>query len=314
MQGAVNIGESLGDPIVTWLPHLTLIFLLYYQPWRSAARGANIVRVIGLLLGVEIAAALMFPQFVQMPWLWGSVAILHFAWILSAYHEADNHHYLIGYWCIALAVAFAGSGADEAEARMAESARLLIAGCFGAAVIAKMRSKTFRNGSMFATLLMTDPRFATIAVYAGGATGQLIRTHRKAWSAVSSGEQASACAPFPSRLLVTARLITWWAVGIEALVAALYIPSFQGFAGWRESVLAVFVISTFAFVPVPAFGQILVILALAVAGDGGVRVFLLLLTGILPVLSYVPQFLERVTEMQRERRDGGATRLHAVRG
>lgn len=207
--------ELLSAPQVSWVPLVTLVFLLAGQPWQYYQPKGSGALFFGLISAALTVCGLIVPGLVNSPWLWLGLACSYMAWVGCAYFVADNHHYLIGYWCIAVAIALISHDGNEVLRR---SATALIGACFGLAVFAKLLNRDYRNSSFFTWLLIFDPRVRLLASVVGGLTPDVFRRHATAsgrvWMGVSPAESAEV-PPAVRRLAVG---LTWWTVGIEAVV------------------------------------------------------------------------------------------------
>jgi hypothetical protein len=123
---------------------------------------------IGWLRSVVLALAvlaLVLPSLARRRELWLALAALAGWRVVASWPLADNHAYLLGYWCLALAIA--ALDADPRPA-LAWSGRVLIGLVFTLAVLAKAISPDYLDGRFFRVALVTDDRLAPFAQLAGG--------------------------------------------------------------------------------------------------------------------------------------------------
>lgn len=280
-------------PLLTWIPQVTLLFLLGYQPWRNVRNDGTLADLAGVICNLLIVTGLFVSPLATEPLFWLALTATYVTWIGLAYFVADNHHYLIGYWCVSMAIALTADGA-RGEALLARDAGLLTGLCFLFAAASKLSSRRYRDGSFFTQTLISDPRFLLIATYVAGVTDEERRHHAQAWNRVTSAVSAREEAFVPVRLRKTALALTWWTVGTEAIVALMFLIPIEAVVKFRVATLIVFVVTTFTFVRVPAFGQILLIMLLVIAGSEPIRVPLILFAASLTVISYLPSLTNRV--------------------
>lgn len=290
--------ELFRAPRISWVPMVTLVFLLAGQPWRHYRSAGSGARLFGLITAALTACGLIVPDLGYSPWLWLGLVCSYSAWIASVYYFADNHHYLIGYWCVAVALALIAHDPDEVLRR---SATVLVGTCFGLAVLAKMLNRDYRDSTFFTWLLIFDPRVRLLATMVGGLTSDVFRRHATAfgriWMGVSPGESAEV----PRSLRRLALGLTWWTVGIEAIVAAAFLWPGDGLDSVRVTVLMAFAVTTFTFVAVPFFGQILLLMLLAATNSAEVRVIVVMLAAFLTVVSFVPEGLRSARRVLKRR-------------
>jgi hypothetical protein len=178
--------------------------------------GAPTVRV-----GLQALAALglAVPACLRHPGVWAALTALAALRVLVDWSLADNHAYLLAYWCFAITLSLA---ARDPRACLALNARLLVGWAFAFAVLWKLAlSPDYLDGRFFRVAFLTDARFADFARLAGG----LDRDRYEALQAFVHGEPAAggAAVALPARLVVAARVATLWTLAIEAAVALAWL-------------------------------------------------------------------------------------------
>lgn len=271
--------EYLSAPPGMWAPHLTLVLLLFFRPWGQHSPLGTLSSLVGVTYGLCIGTGLVLAPIAKESAFWVVLTTVHFAWVYSAYHVADNHHYLEGYWCLSLALALGRPDLNEA---LTSSATLLIGVVFLLASVWKIVSPSFRTGGFFLYSMFFDKRFLPISVWAGGLSTAVQEDHRRARALAHQGV-AFAPAPVPQRLRALAVGLTWWTILIEMSVAIVFLFPTPFTDGARVAVLVVFCITTYVLVPVPAFGHILVLLLLVSVPDGTLRMWLLVVSCLISV-------------------------------
>jgi len=83
---------------------------------------------------------------------------------LAGWHSADNHKFLIGYWCLAFGCALR---AEQREEALALAARWMVALVFGLAFVWKPTSGDYLDGSFFAYQLLIDRASRTSPICSG---------------------------------------------------------------------------------------------------------------------------------------------------
>jgi hypothetical protein len=290
----VELTQLLSASTLEWIPRLTLLFLLACQPWRVYMPSGTVPNLLGIVTVAMATLGLLLPSLAAAPIFWFTLAAIHLAWVATAYYIADNHHYLQGYWCLAVGIALSVGG-SAGERTLERSAELLVGLSFALAVIMKLVSRSYRAGSFFTAALLSDPRFASMAVYLCGADLEQRSRHLVALSRIRAGVSAREDVAVPRGVWRMALWLTWWTIAIEMVVAILFLAPGEPFEVWRVSALVLFAVTTFVFVPVPSFGEILLIMVLASTSDERLRVYVLLLAIGLALLSFVPQMAQRAT-------------------
>jgi hypothetical protein len=235
---------------------LTLLTLLLFvsDHWHT--------RVPVALLAV---AALLHRPLCARPLLWYLAGAFVLAGVWVDWAAADNHQYLIGYWCLAMSLAAAG---DAPEWSAARSARWLVALCFGFAALWKMLSPDFLDGSFFHHALLNDRRFAGVAALLAGITPEQAEANRAAVAALTSPDatlQAVRLMDTPATWTI-ARALTAWTVAVELVIAlAFLLPRPRRLSAARDVALMTFVATTYAVAPVVGFGWMLLLMGYAAA-------------------------------------------------
>ena len=231
--------------------------------------------------------ALISPAALKRAWLWNALALLIAVRIVGDWPLADNHIYLLAYWCLAIGLA---SAAPLPAAALARSSRLLIGLAFAFAVIWKaFLAPDFIDGRFFRVTLLTDPRFEDAAVLIGGLSRDQIRANREALAALPEG----AVHAEPPVIVETTRLkrLAWMSTfGILAMESAvsvvMLLPSAFTTLVLRHFLLLSFCAVTYAFAPVAGFGWLLLAMGLAQCQDEWTVVRVIYLGMFLLVLFY----------------------------
>jgi hypothetical protein len=220
------------------------------------------------------AVALIWPRALRTPALWAGVAVLIAIRIADDWPLADNHIYLLAYWCLAVALALW----DPAPARtLAINSRRLLGLAFAFAVLWKaVLAPDFLDGRFFRVTLLTDPRFAEAAMLIGGLTQDQLDENRRALEAVPDGAELLDAPTViePPRLRVLARVSTWGVLALETCVALVMLWRTDGrLSLLRHLFLLAFCLVTYAFAPVAGFGWLLLVMGAGQtdAGDRWLR-------------------------------------------
>ena len=196
--------------------------------------------------------------------LWGTT--IYFNWA-----SADNHKYLIGYWCLALCCAFTFSKSHQASA-LAITSRLLIGLCMAFATLWKLHSDTFLDGSFFEFVLLTDSRFQHVTRLVSDLGASSLADNRELQDLLRYGylrgiELESVQLAGKSQVAMGAAIFTWWTLLFEAALAVLFlIPDTARTSRIRNLALLLFGATTYAVAPVKGFGWVLMLLGMAQCG------------------------------------------------
>ncbi|UCC15053.1 MAG: hypothetical protein JSW21_03645, partial [Gammaproteobacteria bacterium] len=134
----LNVSRHAGPLAIDLALRLTLLDLLLRPVGSWAIRP--------FILGLA-AAALLRPRWLHQPLLWLALAVLAGTRVALDWPLADNHAYLLSYWCLAAALALM---AQDAERPLAFNGRLLIGLVFLFACVWKfVVSDNYLDGTFF---------------------------------------------------------------------------------------------------------------------------------------------------------------------
>jgi hypothetical protein len=233
---------------------MTLLLLLLYSSelWH--------VRLAATVLAV---LAFVFRPLRLNAKFWFVVAATVMIGNSQQWAQLDNHKYLLGYWCFAF---FCALQTDEPDKSLATAARCLIGLSFIFALFWKVTSGDYLNGTFFQHALLTDDRFAFMARSLAGMTASMEVVNDAARQALTNydSQLTSVGLLTTARLAPLAKVLTWWTVLIEGLIATTFLwPRPKSIvANSRDFFLLLFILSTYAVAPVIGFGWVLVIMGL----------------------------------------------------
>jgi len=200
----------------------------------------------------------------RAPLTWIVVAALVAARVIVVWPLADNHIYLLAYWCLAIGLALskAASGAT-----LSSSSRWLLGASFAMAVLWKaVLSPDYTDGRFFRVTLLTDERFAEAALVFGGLSRDQMAANRAFLEPLPEGAELLDGPAFvePPRLRAFASAATWGGLLLETLVALSFLlPAAGRVQLVRHASLLAFCVATYALAPVAGFGWLLATMGLA---------------------------------------------------
>jgi hypothetical protein len=144
------------------------------------------------------------------------------------------------------------------------NSRLLIGGVFVAAVLWKLLSGDFLNGSFMTFTLLLDSRFAGFADWATGVGQEALAQNGLQLRRVMMGHiEAAELASAPG-ISIAAMLLTWYTVLIEGAVAVAFLaPKSSWLWRRRNAMMVIFVATVYSIATVIGFAWTLVILGYA---------------------------------------------------
>jgi hypothetical protein len=233
---------------------LTLLVLVLRPPGDGPIKAAT---------WLAAGAALVFPALLTSARTWFILAALVIARIATDWPLADNHIYLLAYWCLGVGLAL---WYEPTGFILRSTSRLLVGCAFACAVVWKVfLAPDYLDGRFFRVTLSTDDRFAPLAA-AAGLSGPQLAANREALEPLPAGLEVLNGPVFtePPALKDLARALTWGGVALEALVAAAFlVPLSRRWPSLRHALLLTFCVVTYCVAPVAGFGWLLAVLGLS---------------------------------------------------
>ncbi|MGI9264573.1 MAG: hypothetical protein ACR2QU_06580 [Gammaproteobacteria bacterium] len=210
------------------------------------------------------AIALLRTNWLRHPLLWLVLATLTAVRVIVDWPLADNHAYLLSYWCLAAALALFAKNPGRVLAR---SGRWLIGLVFLFACVWKLTvSDNYVDGTFFQVTMITDDRFAGFSRIAGGLDDENYAVLREAVTQhldAPPGHQTS-MPEVPPRFRYLALAATGWNLFINAALAILFLwPSGSRVRTLRHLALLTYCVVTYAIATVDGFGWLLLAMGAA---------------------------------------------------
>ncbi|MBC7856055.1 MAG: hypothetical protein IAF94_21710 [Pirellulaceae bacterium] len=240
------------------LPLLTIILLLV----NAADSG-----LLFAPLAAWFALGVALPRLLRTAWFWYVTATILGTGVYFTWESADNHRYLFVYWSLALCCTFSLPRAEQTLA-LATSSRWLLGLCMVLAAAWKIASPDYLSGSFFQYELLADERFAHFASWTSGLSLEQLAENRALRESLVAASLSEVQLHSTSGIDTVAQILTWWTLGIEGLLAALFLISAilrhrPRLVMIANLALLLFAATTFAIAPVRGFGGILMLLGLA---------------------------------------------------
>jgi len=243
---------------------LTAIMLLLRPmgPWWVAP---FILAIAGL--------ALIFPRILHAATSWYALAILCALRIVFDWPLADNHVYLLTYWCLAVGLAL---GSERPTQVLGSSGRILIGLAFLFAVVWKAGlSPDYLDGKFFQVTFLTDPRFEDITRLVGGLSAEQLNESREYLRPLPEGAEVFDGPRLhePPAFTYLVFVSTWATLLIEALCALLFLaPLSTRYRLLRHLTLLLFCLATYAIAPVAGFGWLLLAMGLSIVDENARKI------------------------------------------
>jgi hypothetical protein len=258
--------QKLGQSKLMDFLNRQLEYLVEVGPFKSAIYLALIVFCIERWPDepqlVMLCAFALVVRRLAFSWIyWAVITIIFTATHWMSWYHGDNHWYLFFYWCIAITLCLP---TDNPAESLAKSARWLLGLVFALSTFWKLTSLEFLSGNFIEYAILADVRLSPVALLLG-LGGDTLLTNRDIlanflFAGAPSGEAhlvTSAAVP------LFAKLIAWWMLLLQALVAAVFIlPTHRVSTFWRHTPMLVFLYTTYPIAQVSGFGFTLTGIAL----------------------------------------------------
>jgi hypothetical protein len=211
-----------------------------------------------------VAVGLVFPDLLLRAGFWMSLTFITGLRVILDWPLADNHAYLLSYWCLGVSVALL---TQDSRNCLALNGRLLIGLAFAFAALWKLAlSPDYMDGRFFRIIMLTDSRFEGVVRLVGGLSPEMLEELRNFVKQHVDAQpfQMMNIAPQPERFLLIAKIATLWTVAIETLIALAFLwPVSKGLSKLRDILLIIFCMTTYAVAPVEDFGWLLIAMGIA---------------------------------------------------
>ncbi|MDQ3802392.1 MAG: hypothetical protein M3416_00830 [Acidobacteriota bacterium] len=201
-------------------------------------------------------AGLLFSPLRKGPYFWFAIVCFTAAGLYYGWADADNHKYLITYWCLA----FFFARLTPSEGALQTSARWLIGLAFLFAVVWKFLTPDFINGDFFQYTFLFDERFSGKLKLFGALAPDAVDYNLLAKGALTAYDSRL----YEVDLLTNPRWgpwvtgLVWWTLVVEGLIALCFLlPKRSRLAPLGDVCLILFLLSTYLVAPVIGFGSII---------------------------------------------------------
>ncbi|MEM8612084.1 MAG: hypothetical protein AAGF93_08715 [Cyanobacteria bacterium P01_H01_bin.105] len=275
------LDDLLEPPVYLLVLRLTTILLLLHgiDHWLWSMLPEKLLAV----------AMLLKPRLIRQRWIWLAMSLCLIVHNLWHWSNLVNHEYLYTYWVLVCTIAVWSSTPRQV---LSWNARWIIGLCFFFATFWKFLGGEYLDGSFLHLTFLLDHRLAMGAVLFGGLDLATLAENRQLFETM----QTAAAVLEPQQLVTTPRMaaaslvLSYWTILIEGLVAASFLLTVPRWLYQkRDWFLMVFVITTYAVIPVLGFGALLMVMGLIQTKNGFIaRIYLGLLI-LMPIWMPSPQ-------------------------
>ena len=277
------LDELLEPPVYLLVLRLTTILLLLH----------GIDHWLWTMLPEKLLATAMLlrPRLVRQRWVWLAMSLCLMVHNLWHWSNLVNHEYLYTYWVLVCTIAVWSRTPRQV---LSWNARWIIGLCFFFATLWKFLGGEYLDGSFLHLTFLLDHRLAMGAVLFGGLDLTTLAENRQLFETM----QTSAAVLESQQLVTTPRMaaaslvLSYWTIFIEGLVAVSFLLTMPRWLSQnRDWVLMVFVITTYAVIPVLGFGALLMVMGLIQTKNSLIaRIYLGLLI-LMPIWMPLPQVI-----------------------
>ena len=244
--------------------------ILRYDPWQLAAKLTLLTLLLspvgGWFIRPFILSLCVIGLFISDLWrsrlLWSALTLLTGMRVYLDWPLADNHAYLLSYWCLA----FTLSAWCQNKHILQNNARYLIGLTFAFAAWQKWAATDYVNGVFFLVTFLLDERFEDFVVLFSSISFEQIDAARDYLEGDYRFNPAADKLPFaiPASFWWLAMVSTVWNLFEQTLIAcAFLVPRHSLLGRIRDPALLIFCFSIYVVVPVVSFGWLLLSMGVA---------------------------------------------------
>ena len=175
-------------------------------------------------------------------------------WVSISWTFIDNHMYLWAYWLIAVLVVII----TKKQHYLPISAKYLIASCMFYAVLQKLTSPTYLDGSFFYFTILTDQRLSFLGKLIQYDVQSIISDNSKILDMLMSNTESYQLNGGPWILKPISAFLSWYTIFIESILSIIFFLK-QSFYFWQHLLLLTFC-TLYFLLPIKGFAFTLLIL------------------------------------------------------
>ena len=231
---------------------------------------------------------LIFPGHLRNPTLWLSLTILTATRVVLDWPIADNHAYLLCYWCLAIFVALKIGQTSDC---LITNSRLMIGLVFFFATLWKLvLSPDYTDGQFFRITMITDPRLEGFTRLVGGLTLEEINSLRNIIEPLvynSNSQSTSISIENLAQFNLVATFASYWNILINSIIAVAFLWRMdRGISKYRDLLLILYCVVTYAVATVEGFGWLLIAMGISQCKPDRKTILLLYLVTFILILFY----------------------------
>ncbi len=217
-----------------------------------------------LVLGIAVSG-LLSSSWLRHPMMWLILSALLATRVVLDWPLADNHAYLLAYWCLAVALACFFADAQLLQ----DNARWLIAGVFTFACVWKFAiSGNYVDATFFQYIFIVDPRFSGFVTITTDLDASQLAALRSQLGAHRDVDLPQVATAIPSSLVALAQAATAWNLFINAALAISFaLPADSKAMLVRHVLLLSYCVITYAIATVDGFAWLLLAMGCALCTE-----------------------------------------------
>lgn len=215
-------------------------------------------------MAVFAVASVVYAPIKNSFLFWMALAAFLAFMVALSWETTTSDLYLYLYWCIALAVTRLSS---NPKGTLAVVARYMIALIFLFSFFWKIISPDFATGNFFRFSFALDARLAPVAILLTPMTIQDFLRNRELASFRNLVQGDKVKLFESSQVRVLSRILAVTTLVIELLVGLAFVTSWRKFKLFKDGLLLLFLLTTFAVAPITRFGVLLACIGFSQAED-----------------------------------------------
>jgi len=268
-------------------------YLVGEEPWRLMLRLTALLFLLypighefQYLLKFAALLLLLFPPLLRQIWIWIAILIYMISVLTQEWYLLNNHEFLIVYWCLVCVLA---SREQDPAGFMAFNGRIIVGLSFLFAVLWKLFTAEFTNGSFLLNSFLVDERFFGLSSIVTGLSTDVLQNNLGLFEALKIYPVEDATIKFASggRAKFFSYVFSYWTLLIESLLIVGFLSRRPAFLHRHRHIpLLIFIATTYHFVLLPRFAMILTTMGFAQCPAERVnyRIAYLLLAALIPIL------------------------------
>lgn len=218
--------------------------------------------IFQIVIAISIASIVIRNELLNQPIIWFAISFSAVSYFISGWEQIDNHKYILLYWILSIFFSTLCTDEEISNRYLGRTSEFLLFFIFFGAVVQKLISVDYLNGSFFAYSLLLDDRFSFLDFMFELDKVMFEEFISNLHSPLRKSNEQIFVLNFSSNLMVFAFIITYFNLVIQLIIEVFSLSGRPQILYFFNISLILFILLVYFAAPVIGFGQILCLLAI----------------------------------------------------